>query len=121
MIEDYFKNITILEITEGPDDLGGHITSYKKLGVVKGILTRSSSVERLIAAQRGISDSYIFQTKPIDNHGIVIDKDTILQCDGITARINSSELKGESESNVMADISQWTAESYVMVEGAKTV
>lgn len=119
MIEDFFKDIEVLKIVEGPDNLGGYFTYYQKIGTVKGILSRSSSTERMIAAQKGISDSYTFMTKPKNNNGIKIDKNTILRTDTITARVNSSELPGESTSDDMKDISQWTAASYILVDGAK--
>lgn len=119
MIEDFFKDIEVLKIVQGPDDLGGYFTYYQKVGTVKGILSRSSSTERMIAAQKGISDSYTFMTKPKENNGITIDENTILRTDTITARVNSSELPGESTSDDMKDISQWTAASYTLIKDAE--
>lgn len=119
MIEEYFEDIEVLAIKEGSDELGSYTTYYEKLGTVKGLLQRSSSTERMIAAQKGLSDSYTFMTKPKENNGIVINTDTIVKSDMIIARINSSELPGQSESEDMKDISQWTASSYVLVEGAE--
>lgn len=116
MIEDFFKDIEVLKIVQGPDDLGGYFTYYQNVGTVKGILSRSSSMERMIAAQKGISDSYTFMTKPKENNGITIDENTILRTDTITARVNSSELPGESTSDDMKDISQWTAASYTLIK-----
>lgn len=119
MLEEHFTDIEVLSIYEGADDLGSFTTYYERQGIVKGILTRSSSTERMIAAQKGIEDSYIFMTKPKDNNGIVIDKNTVLRTKFITARVNSSELPGEQTSEEMSEISQWTAKSYELVAGAE--
>lgn len=119
MIDEYFKDIKVLEIRQGADELGGYITYYQTIGTIKGILSRSSSMERMIAAQKGLADSYTFMTKPADNKGIEINTNTIVQYGDITARINSSELPGEAESETMKDISQWTASSYILVEDAE--
>lgn len=121
MIEEHFIDVEVLAIREGADDLGSFTTYYERLGTVKGILSRSSSTERMIAAQKGIADSYTFMTKPKNNNGIVIDKDTVLRTAVITARVNSSELPGEQTSEEMSEISQWTASSYTMVNGAEVI
>jgi head-tail adaptor len=52
MIQDYFYSITVKRREKTPDGLGGATTTYKTLGTVQGLLERSSSTERLIAATR---------------------------------------------------------------------
>jgi hypothetical protein len=112
MIEDYFSDITIEKREGGDDGLGGGAINYVNLGTVKGLLQRASSTERMIAAQRNVVDVYTFMTKPTDN--AVEIKTGYIISDGVTtAVITSSELKGNSESETMQDISQWTAEKYV--------
>lgn len=115
MIEDYFKDLTFKRQVQTADELGGFITTYETLGVARGLLQRSSSQERLIAAQLGITSSYTLMTKPKDNL-FEIKKDMIVTDGTITARINSDELPGQEESEEMSEISQWTAESYEIKE-----
>ena len=111
MLNEYFTDIEILERVETSDDLGGFTIAYKSKGVVKGLLQRASSQERLIAAQLGISEAFVFMTIPKDNGGIVIHKDDILRVDDKVARINSEELKGQGD---LKDISQWDATTYTL-------
>lgn len=115
MIEDYFKELTFKRQVQTADDLGGFITTYEIVGVAKGLLQRSSSQERLIAAQLGIKSSYTLMTKP-KNNLFEIKKDMIVSDGSITARINSDELPGQEASEEMSEISQWTAETFDMKE-----
>lgn len=115
MIQDYFYSITVKRREKTPDGLGGAITTYKTLGTVQGLLERSSSTERLIAAQRGLTDIYTFMTDTSANSITVATGDIVIG-NGITAILKSSKLQGKSESETMKNIAQWEAENYV--EGA---
>ena len=115
MLEDYFKDLTFKRQVQTADDLGGFITTYETIGVAKGLLQRSSSQERLIAAQLGIKSLYTLMTKPKDNM-FQIKKDMIVSDGVVTARINSDELPGQEASEEMSEISQWTAETYEIKE-----
>lgn len=115
MIQDYFYTVTVKRREKTPDGLGGATTTYKTLGTVQGLLERSSSTERLIAAQRGLTDIYIFMTDTSAN-SITVQTGDIVIGNGITAILKSSKLQGQAKSGIMSDIAQWEAESYV--EGA---
>lgn len=115
MLEDYFKDLTFKRQVQTADDLGGFITTYEIVGTAKGLLQRSSSQERLIAAQLGIISSYTLMTKP-KNNLFNIEKNMIVSDGTITARINSDELPGQAASEEMSEISQWTAETYEIKE-----
>lgn len=115
MIQDYFYSITVKRRTKTPDGLGGATTTYTTLGTVQGLLERSSSTERLIAAQRGLDDVYTFMTDSTAN-SITVQTGDIVIGNGITAILKSSKLQGQAKSETMSDIAQWEAESYV--EGA---
>jgi hypothetical protein len=115
MIQDYFYSITVKRRTKTPDGLGGATTTYTTLGTVQGLLERSSSTERLIAAQRGLDDVYTFMTDSTANSTTVQTGDIVIG-NGITAILKSSKLQGQAESDLMKDIAQWEAENYV--EGA---
>jgi hypothetical protein len=115
MIQDYFYSITVKRREKTPDGLGGATTTYKTLGIVQGLLERSSSTERLIAAQRGLDDIYIFMTDTSANSITVATGDIVIG-NGITAILKSSKLQGQMKSGIMSDIAQWEAENYV--EGA---
>ena len=115
MIQDYFYSITVKRREKTPDGLGGATTTYKTLGTVQGLLERSSSTERLIAAQRGLTDIYTFITDTSAN-SITVQTGDIVIGNGITAILKSSKLQGQAKSGIMSNIAQWEAESYV--EGA---
>ena len=115
MIQDYFYSITVKRREKTPDGLGGATTTYKTLGTVQGLLERSSSTERLIAAQRGLTDIYTFMTDSTAN-SITVQTGDIVIGNGITAILKSSKLQGQAKSGIMSNIAQWEAESYV--EGA---
>lgn len=115
MIQDYFYTVTVKRREKTPDGLGGATTTYKTLGTVQGLLERSSSTERLIAAQRGLTDIYIFMTDTSAN-SITVQTGDIVIGNGITAILKSSKLQGQAKSGIMSNIAQWEAESYV--EGA---
>lgn len=115
MIQDYFYSITVKRRTQTPDGLGGATTTYTTLGTVQGLLERSSSTERIIAAQRGLTDIYTFMTDTSANIITVATGDIVIG-NGITAILKSSKLQGQAESKTMSDIAQWEAENYV--EGA---
>ena len=115
MIQDYFYSITVKRREKTPDGLGGATTSYTTLGTVQGLLERSSSTERLIAAQRGLDDVYTFMTDSTAN-SVTVQTGDIVIGNGITAILKSSKLQGQVKSETMSDISQWEAEDYV--EGA---
>ena len=112
MIQDYFYSITVKRREKTPDGLGGAITTYKTLGTVQGLLERSSSTERLIAAQRGLTDIYTFMTDSTAN-SITVQTGDIVIGNGITAILKSSKLQGQAKSETMNDIAQWEAENYV--------
>ena len=90
MIQDYFETITIKRREKTPDGLGGATTTYKTLGTVQGLLERSRSTERLIAAQRGLDDVYTFMTDTSANSIIVTTGDIVI--DRKSTRLNSSHL-----------------------------
>jgi len=115
MIQDYFYTVTVKRREKTPDGLGGATTTYKTLGTVQGLLERSSSTERLIAAQRGLTDIYTFMTDSTAN-SITVQTGDIVIGNGITAILKSSKLQGQAKSGIMSNIAQWEAESYV--EGA---
>jgi hypothetical protein len=115
MIQDYFYSITVKRREKTPDGLGGATTTYRTLGTVQGLLERSSSTERLIAAQRGLTDIYTFITDTSANSITVATGDIVIG-NGITAILKSSKLQGQAKSETMSDIAQWEAEDYV--EGA---
>ena len=115
MIQDYFYSITVKRREKTPDGLGGATTTYTTLGTVQGLLERSSSTERLIAAQRGLTDIYTFMTDSTAN-SITVQTGDIVIGNGITAILKSSKLQGQAKSGIMSNIAQWEAESYV--EGA---
>lgn len=114
MITKYFYDIIIKRREQEADDLGGMITTYKTIGTVKGLLERSSSTERLIAAQRGVSDVYVFMVDKT-NTSLEIATGDILSGNNTTAIITSSQLDGQEKSEAMKNIAQWTAESYIEV------
>lgn len=114
MIKDFFKTINVYSVREdSSDDLGGFETSYVFEGTIQGLLERASTTERLIAAQLGVKSTYTLMTCPEDNR-ITLQEGYIVEQNGVTARISSDELKGQEESEEMGQISQWTADSYVM-------
>ena len=115
MIQDYFYSVTVKRRVKTPDGLGGAKTTYTTLGTVQGLLERSSSTERLIAAQRGLDDVYTFMTDSTANSLMVQTGDIVIG-NGITAILKSSKLQGQMKSETMSDIAQWEAEDYV--EGA---
>lgn len=115
MIQNYFKTINIKRREKTTDGLGGATTTYKTLGTVQGLLERSSSTERLIAAQRGLDDVYTFMTDSTAN-SVTVQTGDIVIGNGITAILKSSKLQGQVKSETMSDIAQWEAENYV--EGA---
>jgi hypothetical protein len=115
MIQDYFYSVTVKRREKTPDGLGGATTTYRTLGTVQGLLERSSSTERLIAAQRGLTDIYTFMTDSTAN-SITVQTGDIVIGNGITAILKSSKLQGQAKSETMSDIAQWEAEDYV--EGA---
>ena len=115
MIQDYFYSVTVKRREKTPDGLGGATTTYTTLGTVQGLLERSSSTERLIAAQRGLDDAYTFMTDSTAN-SIKVKTGDIVIGNGITAILKSSKLQGQAQSETMRDIAQWEAENYV--EGA---
>jgi hypothetical protein len=117
MISDYFEDIDIISKIDTSDDLGGFTTVYKKIGTIKGLLQRSSTSERTIAAQLGVSAVYTlmtFKTEPLCSSII---PNVIAKSKTITAIVTSIEMDGNPNTD-MKDIAQWQSESYTLPEGA---
>lgn len=116
MIQNYFEDIDIISKLETSDNLGGFTTIYKKKGTMKGLLQRSSTSERIIAAQQGVSSVYTFMTSTKEPFCSSIIPDIILKSKNITAIVTSIELDGMSGTD-MSEIAQWQAQSYQIPEG----
>jgi hypothetical protein len=111
MISDFYEDVDVIVKEQTSDDLGGFKTQYTKIATVAGLLQRSSTSERTIAAQLGVSSVYTFMTT---KNAVVTDRikqDVILRSKSITAIVTSDELDGAKDTD-MADVAQWQAQSY---------
>jgi hypothetical protein len=108
-LSNYYDDIDIIKKESTSDDLGGFIVQYVKLGTIKGLLQRSSTSERTIAAQLGVSAVYTLMTGKTNALVSEIKPDVIVKSKSITAIVTSNELDGQGD---LSNVAQWQAESY---------
>ena len=115
VLDGSFKDISIIEKVETQDELGGFMTTYKKINTIKGLLTRASYSERTIASQSTIEEVFTLMTKDKNAN---IKKDNVVIGFGKVAIITSEELESPIQSETMKDIRQWTCKTYPIPRGA---